>query len=974
MTAPGIEQRRTIRIRRSQLLSSKMDAIDKPAIKIAETFDEYRKTFNLVYDEYRHMRYTKPHPSKMLYNVWSMLPTTTVFDFKSHLNVIATMSHIRDTELFGLPMDAVYKDKIDELRFQGRQVAEIGALVTQRLRRWSNVMVFLSRAVFHYAKSSGVNDLVVMVNPKHVKFYTQIFLFKPFGEERPYDTVGAPAVALRVNLDNFEEQLSNAYSENDFETDMHAFFTQFKEPSLVGDANARGRRLLDPYSAYYFFRQRPEIISSLSESQLEYLRAIYHHGVFKDVPAGQRADVIRGSVAPVLEQMHLESRDEYLDTAFSRNLGLLDYAGQQKLKNTRVAVPGMGGVGGVHLMTLVRTGIGAFNLADFDAYSPANINRQYGADLSSFGRSKLDVMVERAINTNPFLDIRTFPDGVTDENIDEFLDGADILVDSLDFFVQKMRRKLFNRALQRNIPVITAAPAGYSCSLLVFMPGGMNYDSYFGVNDDTDPIEQLVRFTLGLTPKATNIKYTDRNFVDMRSKRVPSLGLACQICAGMAATEAIKIALGETPTAVIPASCQFDPYRGVLRKCRLPWGVNTPWQKFKVAVGTKLFIPPVPLGAGRPVKPEEVQAESAIPGAQMEYIMDAACRAPSGDNVQPWLFKQEGQHIELFINREADPSFFNFKQSASLLACGAALQNMEYAAGALGISSQTELFPEHENQDMVGRVHLNAQGIPFHEIMEAALWRRCTNRRMYSKKTVPAEVWDRLAVQADKNGDGLLLHCSSYDGMRDIAKAVYMADRVRVERQDLHEYLMKMVHFDPLPEDCQGDVCPDHFRRGMPLKNLQAGAMGELFLRTVKPWSRMKLANRLKIGRSMPLYSKMSVMRSGGIGMVCAQGCEEKHLLQAGRAVQRVWLALDQFGYALQPLEALPLLHLRLVSEGEQAFSREHVDLLNEAWELISKHFLMPMDCVPLFMFRTGRASGIHHRTYRQECGSLLTC
>ena len=84
----------------------------------------------------------------------------------------------------------------------------------------------------------------------------------------------------------------------------------------------------------------------------------------------------------------------------------------------------MGGVGGVHLLTLARLGLGAFSIADFDRFSIANFNRQIGAAMSTIDQPKIDVMARMARDINPELDIRMFPDGVDDGNIDAFLEGA----------------------------------------------------------------------------------------------------------------------------------------------------------------------------------------------------------------------------------------------------------------------------------------------------------------------------------------------------------------------------------------------------------------------------------------------------------------------------------------------------------------------------------------------------------------------
>ena len=96
--------------------------------------------------------------------------------------------------------------------------------------------------------------------------------------------------------------------------------------------------------------------------------------------------------------------------AFARNLGLISRQEQERLRNCRVAIPGLGGVGGIHLITLARLGIGAFRIADPDSFELANFNRQYGAEVENLGRSKTDVMKAKALQVNPELEIEVLDD------------------------------------------------------------------------------------------------------------------------------------------------------------------------------------------------------------------------------------------------------------------------------------------------------------------------------------------------------------------------------------------------------------------------------------------------------------------------------------------------------------------------------------------------------------------------------------
>ena len=137
------------------------------------------------------------------------------------------------------------------------------------------------------------------------------------------------------------------------------------------------------------------------------------------------------------------------DEAFSRNIGWLTHPEQEQLRRKRVAIAGLGGVGGVHLMTLCRLGIGKFHLADFDSFDLANFNRQAGASMSSIGQPKAQVMAKLARDINPELDIRVFDEGGQPHNVDAFLDGVDLYVDGLDYFVFDARRLVYDACRAR---------------------------------------------------------------------------------------------------------------------------------------------------------------------------------------------------------------------------------------------------------------------------------------------------------------------------------------------------------------------------------------------------------------------------------------------------------------------------------------------------------------------------------------------
>lgn len=662
----------------------------------------------------------------------------------------------------------------------------------------------------------------------------------------------------------------------------------------------------------------------------------------------------------ILDSYSLNNRGDYHETAFCRNLGLVNANEMALLKDATIAVAGLGGVGGGHLIALARTGIGHFKVADFDIFDAVNVNRQYGAQVKDFGRKKLDAMVENAREVNPFLDIQAYPEGVTPENLDDFLDGVDLVVDGLDFFVFDIRRMVFNRAVERGIPVVTAGPMGFSSALLVFAPGGMTFDEYFDISDEDEYMDKVLKFAAGLAPRPTHIRYIDMNFVDLVDKRGPSLGAACFLCSAMTATEAVRILTKRKRLRPAPYYLQFDPYLQRLIKGRLWRGNRHPLQRLKLwAMKNFLLDRNRMLG---PVKPEEPSGNSDI-RTKAQYVIRAGMQGPSGDNVQPWRFSHDDSGVDIFLESAADDSFFNVRQAASIVACGAAVENMAIAARACGLDGSAELIPSGESEHMA-RVSLKESENLGESVLHDVIWRRCTNRKMYTTESVAEGVWKRVNDSIDNLPGVRLQWISEKSDLKKFSRAVFLADRIRSEHKGLHEHLMKMIRFSQTDAEVTRD--------GFSLKNLEAGAPGELFLKATRPWKVMSALNMVGMSRMVAQHSAMGIRKSGGVGFISLDTVNAKSLLTAGRALERIWLTFTHYGIRFQPAAAPALFRLRWLLEGQEAFSEPHQRLLEEVWPLADECFPGFYGVNPVLFFRVGFGKGIKYGTYRRPLESFL--
>ena len=146
-------------------------------------------------------------------------------------------------------------------------------------------------------------------------------------------------------------------------------------------------------------------------------------------------------------------------TQFERTKTLIGKDALEKLKNSRIAIFGIGGVGGYTAEALVRSGIGEIDLIDNDTINPTNLNRQIVALHSTIGQFKVDVMKNRALDINPNIKIHTHKTFFNDETIEQFnFSKYNYIVDAIDSTKSKLL--LIETAKNLNIPIISSMGTG----------------------------------------------------------------------------------------------------------------------------------------------------------------------------------------------------------------------------------------------------------------------------------------------------------------------------------------------------------------------------------------------------------------------------------------------------------------------------------------------------------------------------------
>jgi hypothetical protein len=160
-------------------------------VKIASERADLESAFRLLAAGYRARGYEMPSTKLFRYSPYHVLPDTVTVVAKDRDRVVATLSLVPDTSLLGLPMECIYARELNELRREGRRLAEPTSLADCDLAAREFLLVFKTfiKVIFQYHVRRGGDSWVITVNPRHRNFYLKVLGFEPLGPCRSYPYV-----------------------------------------------------------------------------------------------------------------------------------------------------------------------------------------------------------------------------------------------------------------------------------------------------------------------------------------------------------------------------------------------------------------------------------------------------------------------------------------------------------------------------------------------------------------------------------------------------------------------------------------------------------------------------------------------------------------------------------------------------------------------------------------------------------------
>jgi molybdopterin/thiamine biosynthesis adenylyltransferase len=567
-----------------------------------------------------------------------------------------------------------------------------------------------------------------------------------------------------------------------------------------------------------------------------------------------------------------------------RNRYKLTTAEQRRLAAATVVVAGLSvGASVVHVMSLEGTG-GRLRLADPDTLDGSNCNR-LRASVWDIGQSKAVLAARMVWEIDPFCRVEVSPGAVSAANIDQFLAGADVVVEECDSFATKVLIR--QEARRRRLPVVMATAER----------GMLDVERF-----DLEPDRPLFH---GLAPEIESADLSSVSGDDRARLALQIIG--ADLVSDRAAASMIEIdrtvsswpqLAGEVVSGGAHAAVAV---RRILLRQPCPSGrhhldIDRVLEAESPANSGRVTRLRPPIADRRPLPGRTPTADRFI-----EDVVAAAAHAPSAGNSQPWRFGWDGRELSVRLDRPRARAAIDPGCAAAWIALGAACENIAIAACHRGRRAQFSWFPDRDDRDLAATVRFEQRrgSSPLScDRLFPLIVERCTDRTVGTAD--PLSAAQRRALEAAATVHGASLHIvDDRPRLARFARLIGVSDRLRFLNPTLHRELAGELrwteHDDPLVTD------------GVDVGSLGLEPSSLSALRLLMRPSVSSFLAAHDLGRRLIEIQRRALMTTTALALLTMSAGTPLGRVRGGRALQHVWLEATAHGLAVHPVTPLSL-------------------------------------------------------------------
>ncbi|MGF0311686.1 Rv1355c family protein [Rhodococcus sp. IEGM1428] len=563
-----------------------------------------------------------------------------------------------------------------------------------------------------------------------------------------------------------------------------------------------------------------------------------------------------------------------------RNRNKITRSEQNSLGDLTIGIIGLS-VGHAIAHTLALEGIcGTLRLADFDAIELSNLNR-IPASILDLGINKAVVAARRIAEIDPYLRIEIVEDGITEDTIDGFFDGLDLLVEECDSLDVKVLAR--EAARSRRIPVLMETSDR----------GLLDVERF-----DLEPERPVFHGVLGEIDSTGLRGLGTRDKIPIVLDQLDAALLSARMAASM-----VEVSETIETWPQLGGDVQLGGATVAAAVRRFGTGAHLPSGRIRIDLDTHLDA----LASPHPTRKEELSPDEGADGSPTssvdpdEAVLDAARRAPSGGNSQPWTLSTDGRTVTIGIDRSRT-STLDIAFRGSCVAVGAAAFNARVAAAAQGRFDGELITDQGVEISLSDR---DPEPITDRRLLDGVVG-RCTNRELGTAEPLDASVAaDVVSAAAAEGGRAVLL--TTRESISDAADILADADRIRYLTPHLHREMFSELRWP-------GDPDPD---RGIEVSSLGIDDADLSKLEIVKRPDVMALVDTWDAGAALGSDMRDRVLSSSAIVVIVVPGSTADHYIRGGYATENVWVTAHLHGLAVQPVSPA-FLYARTPEEHQQ--------------------------------------------------------
>lgn len=665
--------------------------------------------------------------------------------------------------------------------------------------------------------------------------------------------------------------------------------------------------------------------------------------------------------------VHLLDEDEFITVRTNRNKHKITEEEQQILSTKKIGVIGLSVGQSVSLTLAMERGFGELRIADFDELDLSNINRIRTA-VSNIGLKKTVIVAREIAEIDPFLNVICYDEGITDENIHNFLTdngNLDLLIDECDSFDIKINARKIAKALK--IPVLMEGSDRGTIDIERFdldpqrpilhgMVEHLDMDKF----KDLKTFDEKVPYITAVTGLETLSPRMKASAVELMAtiSTWPQLASAVTFGGGVSADLSRKILLNN-----LKVSGRFflDLDEMISDEST---GVD---QNINIAEKEPLSTPDIQMFIKKHNLDGHHEQAKDLTDQQLFDLIEAAKKAPSGGNNQPWRWHYQDKKLHLFLDESSALAYLDPQFISSYTSIGCAIQNLLLAAAVKNLKVEWMLTPQLAPTHLAIFHFFDGSNATKEELLlEKQIPFRHTNRKSSPKQEISQDDVKYLTKLITQTEGADITFLTDPTNIKLLSAIAAETDLLRMFIPEAHEdFITREMRWTPEQALSTED--------GIGIHTLDLSNNDQLGIRLLKDRRTVEILEKIKGGSVFNRLLKEQFTGSSAIGLITMPRNSVSDWIEAGTAAERMWLGATSLGYQIHPINLPIIFFYKNSIEKNLTLSNDKKEKLRATEKEFNLIFNKQENRTSMFMFRIFKADASPERTIRKSNAKIFS-